>query len=594
MRRFTECPHTLTGLVRKNNRFPEHIRSLDKACRELPSGMSIAFFRSMSVHFLAGLPVLCCQETNSKAPMAGKITEMSTIKQVLLLKKQGYSNRRISRELGDINKETVNNYVRFVTEHSLDIDSLLALDDPELERKFHTGSPAYTDGRMEAFLSELPLYRQQLSEPHMTRLLVWQEYKSRHADGYGKSQFFFHLKQNLVAERSAATAVLTDSYNPAEKLFVDFSGDRLHYVDADTGEIHRVETFVASLPYSDYAFAICVESQSTENFLYALRRCLEYLGGVPRIVVPDNLKAAVVKADRYEPEINRALEDMGNHYHFVTIPCQPRRPTQKALVENQVRLVYRRIYAKLRGRTFFSLHGLNEAVAVLLTEHNRTRMQKRPYSREENFHSNEKAQLQPLPDTEYEMRFYATLTVQQNGHVELRRGGITHFYSVPYTLIGKSAQVIYTRSLVKIYVDGSCVATHPRSYQYGYTKTDGHLASNNRIQTEKSPGYYIARAGRVSEEFKAYVERIFDRERSGNPPEVYYRTCDMLLGLQRRYPPDRFNATCRTCLGAGVFTGKRFEAILKNTLRVPSDEDVATSVPSPTNHGNMRGGNYYQ
>lgn len=526
--------------------------------------------------------------------MAGKTIDMSTIKQVLLLKRQGYSNRRISRELGDINKETVNNYVRFVTENGLDIDNLLALDDPELDRQFHAGSPAYTDARMATFLSELPLYLEQLSERHVTRQAVWQDYRSRHADGYGRSQFFFHLKQNARARKSSATAVLSGSYGPAERLFVDFSGDKLSYIDAETGETRRVETFVASLPYSDYAFALCVESQRTEDFLYALRRCLEYIGGVPKIVVPDNLKAAVTKADRYEPEINKALEDMGNHYKFAVIPCQPRRPTQKALVENQVRLVYRRIYARLRDRTFFSLGELNEAVAALLTEHNRTRMQKRPYSREENFHANEKPLLQSLPRTEYEMMRYAALTVQQNGHVELRRGGVTHLYSVPYTLIGKKAQVIYTRSLVKIYVDGTCVATHPRSYDYGYTTVPGHLASNNRIQTLKCPEYYIARAGGISDEFKAYVERVFDPKRTSCPPEVYYRTCDMLFGLQRRYPSDRFNATCEKCLRAGVFTGKRFEAVLKNTTLLPSDEDVTMPAPEPTGHANMRGGGYYR
>ena len=141
---------------------------------------------------------------------------MSTIKQVLLLKKQGCSNRRISRELGDINKETVNVYVRFVKSNGLDIDKLLELEDPELDLLFHPMNRAYTDARMEEFLRELPLYRERLSEPHVTRYLVWQEYRSRHADGYGKSQFFFHLRQNLVAKRKAPTAAHADSFSLAQ------------------------------------------------------------------------------------------------------------------------------------------------------------------------------------------------------------------------------------------------------------------------------------------------------------------------------------------------------------------------------------------
>jgi len=525
--------------------------------------------------------------------MAGKIVEMSKIKQVILLSKEGYSNRRISREL-DIDKSTVNTYIRFIKDNGLDADFLLEKDEPELERIFHKGNPAYADdARMAVFLSELPIYREELSTPHVTRYLVWEEYRRRHPDGYGKSQFFFHLKQNLVAEKSSTNAVFTGMYIPGQKLFVDFAGKKLHYVDTDTGEIIPVEVFVASMPYSDYGFVICVPSQCKEDFIHAIRRCMEYLGGVPAIVVPDNLKSAVKKAHRYEPELNKALEDMGNHYHFAVIPCQPHEPTQKALVENHVRLAYHHIYAKVRHRTFYSLQELNDEVLRLVDEHNRTRMQKRPYSREENFFANEKPVLKPLPETEYEIKETAILTVQPNCCIELRRNGTTHFYSVPYIHVGKKATVIFTRSIVKIYVDGKCEATHLRSHVWGYTKVSEHFASNNQIQMSKSSAYYIDRAAHISEDFRRYVEKLFDKSRTSQPEEVYYKTCDMLLGLYRRSEPDRFNATCRLCLNGGIFTGKRFESVLKNRLLVPSDVPVLDA-PVPTEHGNMRGSAYYK
>jgi transposase len=312
--------------------------------------------------------------------MAGIIVDMSKIKQMLQLSEAGHSNRKIALELG-INKETVNNYMQLIRNGRLDIRQLLKMDDPELERRFHAGNPAYTDSRMKTFLEELPVMKASLSQKHVTRFLVWQEYIGRHPDGYGKSQFFYHLKQNLVAAKGPS-AVLTDTYLPGEKLYVDFAGDKLEYVDPETGEIIKVEVFVATLPYSDYAYAVCVPSQKLEDFVHAIRMCLEYIGGVPLILVTDNLKAAVVKADRYEPKLNKGLEDMGNFYHFAVVPCQPRSPTQKALVEDEVRLVYRRIYARLRGRQFYSLQDLNKAVQALLKDHNQTRMQKRPYSRE--------------------------------------------------------------------------------------------------------------------------------------------------------------------------------------------------------------------
>ena len=569
--------------------FPEHTRSLSHEVIALNSNV----FRSIPVHFSTKFRNLC-QNIKSKGYMAGKATKMSKIKQVLLLHAEGYSNRKIAAEL-QLNKGTVNEYMKFVKDHHLDISELTAKEDPELDRIFHAGSPAYTDKRMNDFLDELPMLRSELEDKHVTRYLLWQEYKGRHPDGYGKSQFFFHLKQNNLAESTASKAVLAETYVPGQKLFVDFAGDRLSYVDEDTGEMVPVEVFVASMPYSDYGYVLCVPSQKKEDFVFAIRRCLEYLGGVPPILVPDNLKSAVNKPHRYEPEINATLEDMGNHYGFVVVPCQVRKPTQKSLVENHVKIAYRHIYAKLRGRVFFSLHELNSAVFTLLEEHNRTRMQKRPYSREENFHANEKPLLKPLPDTEYEIREHATLTVQPNCCVELRRDNVIRHYSVPYVYVGRKAEVIFDRKHVYIYIDGKCVATHDRAFQYGYSKDDSHFASNNNVQMTKCAALYIERAARISGVFKTYVERIFDKNRTSNPEEVYYKTCDMLFGLYRRHQDDYdcFNETCRLCLEYGIYTGKRFEAVLRNTLLLPSDVHTVDA-PTPTNHENMRGASYFK
>jgi transposase len=521
--------------------------------------------------------------------MPGKIIEMSKIKQVLRLHWEGHSNRSIAAELG-INKETVNNYVKQAAQSAL--PALLKLEDPELEKRFHAGNPAYTDTRMETFLELLPYFREQLSQKHVTRYLVWQEYKMQHPQGYGRSQFFYHLKQNLVAA-ALPTTVLTDTYVPGEKLFVDFAGDTLSYVDEETGEIIRVQVFVATLPFTDYAYAVCLPSQRVEEFLHGISLCLEHIGGVPKIVVTDNLKSAVVKADKYEPTLNRALEDMGNYYGFVTIPCQPHSPRQKALVENQVKLIYRRVYAKLRNCTFFSIDELNRAVGALMLEHNRTRMQMRPYSREEQFYAAEKEALRELPGEPYQMRFYADVTVQQNGFVLLGRD--KHYYSVPYTLIGKKAKLIYTRSLVKIFVDGRAVAVHPRVCGFGYTKVDAHLASNARAITSRSPEYYRARAERVSPGLGRLIGELFEHTRTSQPPEYYYKTCDMMLRLQRSYPAKEFEQACSICVENGIYSGKKLEYIVKNVIEVTRDKEKAgTGTPAPTDHANMRGTGYYQ
>ena len=282
---------------------------------------------------------------------------------------------------------------------------------------------------------------------------------------------------------------------------------------------------------------------------------------------------------------------MGNHYGFVTIPCQPVRPTHKAKVENQVQVIYHRIYARLRNRQFFSLEELNSAVAEYLTRHNQTRMQQRPYTREEHFHAIEKPELRPLPATPYQMKRYAEVTVLQNGHVYLSCD--KHYYSVPYTLVGNKAKIIFTSSLVKIYVRGECVATHRRDRSYGYTSQDEHLASNTLAFTRRSASYYKTRAKSVSESLFRLFDAMFSSTSATYPPEYYYRTCDMMLRLQRNHPCDIFDEACEICTENRLFTGKRLENVIR-TVQMSSQVRKSATAPDPTDHANMRGNLFFQ
>ena len=570
--------------------FPEHAHSV-----KLLGSPSSVPFRSIPVHFPAIFSYLCTGNlSNTSTYMAGIVKEMSLIKQVLQLKQRGESNRGIARQL-PINKGTVNGYMQVLEANGWQIEDLLKLDDPELERMFHAGSPAYTDARMEEFLRLLPYFREQLTDRklHVTRQLLWEEYRQKHPDGYGKSQFYDHLKQNLVAQKDVTT-VMSMTYKPGEKLMVDFAGDKLSYIDPATGEIVKVEVFVGCMPFSDYIYVICVPSQRTEDFIFAIRMCLEHLGGVPPILTPDNLKAAVITPDRHEPEINTALRDMGNHYGFVVLPCDPASPTQKALVEDAVRITYNRIAAKLRGREFFSLLELNQAVWEANGQLNQTRMQKRPYTREERFHAMEKPMLQPLPGDIYEMRYYADLKVGTNNFVELRHDKVTHFYSAPYIYIGRMAKVVFTRSWVKIFIDGKQVARHDRKHEYGHTYEKEHMASNSQVMMERSAAYYVTWAGNRSEDCKAYITEIFNPERTNQPEEVYYRLCGAILSSYRKYGSDLVNLTCRQCLAGRIFSYKRFEAILKHNYMTQSADEPCLFAPTPTDHANMRGRDYFK
>lgn len=513
--------------------------------------------------------------------MAGKPKPMSQIKQLLKLHQEGESKKSIARILR-ISRNTVKGYLTKLSALSVDIEELLALDDPELEKQFHGGNPAYKDNRYEHLKLRLDYYVGELSKVGVTRNLLWEEYKVDYPNGYGRSQFFHHLSQHKKA--STPTAILT--HKPGEKLYVDFAGKKLSYVDEKTGEVIECSVFVACLPYSDYGFAMAVRNQSAEEFIYALQQCLQFLGGVPQILVPDNLKAAITKADRYEPDINQALDDFANHYGITVIPARAARPRDKALVENLVKLCYSRVYAKMRNMTSFGLTELNTKIAGLMLDSNQTRMQNKPWSREEKFLAEEKHFLKSLPSEPFEIKFYSTYKVQQNNHILL--GKDKHYYSVPYTYIGQKAKVIYTRSMVRIYIDGCCVATHTRNRSpNGYSSVKDHLCSTHQHYMNRSPGYYIRRASECCEELHQLVRLLFDQKKL---PEQLYKTCDGMFSLYRKTDAERFKKACRTAISNEVYTYQFLKNLIANKTADQPQEIPFKELPD---HKNVRGQKYY-
>jgi transposase len=515
--------------------------------------------------------------------MSGKVTRMSKIKQLLQLHRQGSSNRAVGRELG-LDKETVNTVVRKVKANNFDIDELLKLEDPVLEGKFAAGSAAYTDMRFDKMKELLPHYEQEMKRKHVTRGLLWKEYIAAHPDGYRYTQFCFHLNQLLVARKPVAHL----EHNPGEKLYVDFAGDTVKYVDRETGEIRKAQVFVAALPYADYTFAMATPSQSTDDFLKALACCLSSLGGCPKIVVPDNLKAAVVKVDPHEPKLNIVMEDFANHYGFVVLPARSRRPRDKSSVENAVKIIYHRVYARLRDLTFFSIEDLNRAFREKVREHNQTRMQQKEYSREEKFLADEKPVLTPLPEAVFEKKYYAELLVAGNNYIYLARD--KHFYSVPYACIGMKVLVVYTRTIVQVYCEKKPVAVHERHIGFGYTTEKEHLCSTHRHYLERSPEYYIKEAGKRSTVLERLFIRIFEQAQI---PETVYRRCDGLLRLYRKTEHPVFEQACLMALEHGQLTCKFVKRVIENKTYLLNENDDDDEQPSLPEHDNIRGREYF-
>ena len=517
--------------------------------------------------------------------MAGKPKPMSQIKQLILLHQQGNGRKTIARTLG-ISKNTVKAYLaklEYLTNGKLTYQDLIRMEAPVLEAKFHPGNPAYKDNRFDHFKANLDYYVKELQRTGVNKRLLWEEYKEKLTDGYSYSQFCFHLRQHYAASKPSMVL----EHKPGEKLYIDFAGKKLSYRDRETGKTIECHVFVACLPYSDYAFAMAVESQSTQDFLYALSCCLRSLGGVPVALVPDNLKAAIVKSNRYEPQVNRALEDFANHYGTTIVPARVKKPKDKALVENQVKLIYNRVYAKLRNMTFFDLHSLNKAIMEKVKAHNQTRMQQKPWCREERFLAEEKHLLAPLPAESFQLKYYKELTVAKNNHVYLSQD--KHYYSVPYKLIGCKVKVVYTRSMVYVFHKGEQVAVHIRSYkQGGYSYDKSHLCSQHRSYKDRSPDYYIQRAKQQSPAFHQLIFQIFSQNKY---PELLYKTCDGLFRLQSVSEPGAFEKACQLALELKNYSYGFVLNVLKN--KMAGHQESISDKPLP-DHGNIRGKSYFK
>ena len=251
-------------------------------------------------------------------------------------------------------------------------------------------------------------------------------------------------------------------------------------------------------------------------------------------------------------------------------------------------MIYNRVYAKLRNQLFFDLVSMNQAIKEKNREHTQTRMQQKPYTREELFLAEEKASLKPLPLQPFELKYYRQLKVAHNNHIYLAQD--KHYYSVPYTYTGSKVKVIYTRTMVCIYTKGEQIAIHPRDYRPGkYTTLPEHLCSHHQHYLKRSPRYYIDKAAEKSKVFSTLVELMFN---DGRHPEVHYKSCDGLINLCRKTDLPVFEKACQIAIDNQIYSYRFVLKIIENnmTMQITTPE---TEKPLPV-HDNIRGKEYYR
>ena len=521
--------------------------------------------------------------------MAGTTTEMSKIRQIIQHLKHGkVSNRKMADILG-INKETVNNYVRKIKADSKSLEELLEMEDPELEHRFKGGSPAYVeDAKFKEFQQWLPKIIEEMGEAkktHVTLKLLYEEYRQAAAFPYSLTQFRYHYNQHVKASSGLTTTLLKDLYEPGLLVYLDFAGDKMSYVELESGEVVKVEVFVATFPFSDYGFALAVPSQNADDFAFALISLFRHIGGVPRILVPDNLKAAVDKADRFAPKLNTLLQDLASYYGAVVEPARVRHPKDKSAVENSVKLVYQRVYAPLRNRVFHSLRELNEAIAEQMLAHNRKRMQQYDHTREECFLSNEKPNLLPLPVEDYEVKRIHELRVQDSCFIYL--SSHKTYYSAPKEWIGSKVKAVVTRTKVKIYAQGTCVAIHLRDPRRKWIYDPSHFPENSQQWRGRNKDWFIARAQAIHPSLGTYVECIF--KNCNTVEQCMYKTCDAVLHLGRETPPDVLVRAIEESHIIGRYSHKLLERLVAKFKAGICDSTDACVLSPPVNHEGIRG-----
>jgi len=508
---------------------------------------------------------------------------MRKIKEVLRL----HHEKRLSdREIGksvQIGRTTVKDYLLRAERAGLSWPLPPELDEASLEHLLFSSKPSISpEGRQ----MPSPAYlHQELKRKGVTLQLLWHEYKEKNPDGYQYSQFCRIYQQ--WAEK--LEPCLRQPYRAGEKLFVDYAGQTIPLTDSETGEIHEAEVFVATLGASNYTFAEATLSQTLRCWIESHIHAFEFFGGVPEILIPDNLLSAVTHPCRYEPDLNATYREMAEHYETVIIPARVKKPRDKAKVESGVQMVEHWVLAPLRHRDFFSLGELNQAIAEQVENLNHRPFQKLEGTRRSLFETLEKSALKPLPTQRYVYADWKGVKANIDYHIEVDH----HYYSVPYQLIKHRLDVRFSDTLVEVLFNGRRVASHRRSYRKGgYTTLSDHMPKAHQKYLKWSPSRLLRWAAKIGPHTQNLAAAILEHRPH---PEQGYRSCLGLFRLSKVYSAQRLEAASERALQIKAFSYKNVESILKNGLDRQPLTSPSSQTPLPLlEHANLRGKEYYQ
>lgn len=492
----------------------------------------------------------------------------------------GLSQRQVASCCGT-GKTTVVECAARARRSGLTWPEVLELSDEALESRLYPRPSAMP--ALQRPVVDWSQVHQELKGKGVTLQLLWEEYKAREPRGYGYSRYCELYHQ----WRGQADRTMRQVHVAGEKLFVDYCGQTVAVIDAETGESREAQVFVAVWGASNYTYAEATWSQSLPDWIGSHVRAFEFSGGLPEAVVPDNLRSGVSKTCRYEPELNPTYQDLATHYGVAVLPARVRKPRDKAKVEVGVQVVERWILARLRHQRFFSLSQLNRAIGELLIRLNERPFRKLPGSRRSQFESLERPVLRPLPVERFTYAEWKKARVNVDYHVEVEG----HYYSVPYQLVGQSLDVRISAKTVECFARSKRVASHVRSLRRAaHTTQAEHMPRAHRDYAQWTPQRLVRWAQQTGPSVAGLIETVLATRVH---PQQGFRSCLGILRLGQRFGPERLEAACLRALSIGATSYRSVRSILETGLDQQSSLAAEPSRALPANHENVRGASYY-
>lgn len=502
---------------------------------------------------------------------------MKKLREILRLKLEAKLSIRAIQRILKISLGAIQKIVKRATELELSWQKVQLMDERQLTLLFYPAK-----AQLPIALFELPDWRdvhQELRHKGMTKQLLWDEYVARNPQqSYSYSRYCRFYRDWLKKQKRSMRQV----HKAGEKLFVDYAGKTIPIVSMSTGETEMAQVFVAVLGASNYIFAEATRSQKLIDWTGSHVRAFEFFGGVPELIVPDNLRSGVTQACRYDPELNSAYQQLAAHYSTVIIPARPRKPQDKSKAEIGVQIIERWILARLRHHTFFSLHEVNLCIQSLLEEVNNKPFQKLKGTRQEWFETIDKPALSPLPKRAYEFTEIKSVKVNIDYHVQFDQ----HCYSVPHHLVGERIEIHAKANIVVFYFYNRSVASHPRQYYPGMTTTPTHMPESHQKHHEWTPARLMNWAKSIGDQVLLWVKTLLELKEH---PEQAYRVCLGLLNLNKAYDETRLNNACLIANQKKLYRLKQ----VKNILKSNQDQLINTTQKQlpllPQHHENIRG-----